>query len=394
MKTEWNNKKTILIFADWYLPGYKAGGPIKSISSIVNLLKNEFNFLIITTNTDFGESAPYDKIEANKWLKISDHVSVFYASKNYLTISSFFKLIKIIHFDVVYLNSFFSFYFSILPLLFYKMKLIKTPVLLAPRGMLGEGALGLKSRKKKIFISITKYILLHKNIYWQATSEQEKKEIEYVFGENIKIAIVPNMQYNNSSLFYNVPFKEKGIVKLFYLSRISPKKNLLFALQLLTKIKSNIGNVEYYIIGPIEDLLYWEKCKELIKKLPAHVHVFYEGTVVNAAVAEKIATFHFLFLPTLNENYGHAIVESFINGKPVIISDQTPWNELNLYSAGWDIALNNSDDFIRIIEACLSMDNATYLKCSAAAINYAKEKCLNEASIDLTKRMFINTFVL
>ncbi|MEO6903364.1 MAG: glycosyltransferase [Bacteroidia bacterium] len=391
---EWiNHKKIILIFADWYLPGYKAGGPIKSISSIVNLLKDDFNFLIITTNTDFREEKPYDQIEANQWVRNSDHLSVFYASKQFLTISNIFKLIKTINFDLVYLNSFFSFYFSILPLLFYKIKVIKVPVLLAPRGMLGVGALGLKSNKKKKFISIIRFIKLHNDIYWQATSEQEKKEITYVFGKKAKIALAPNMQYNDTSISFNTSHKEKGKLKLFYLSRISPVKNLLFALQLLTEIKSNIGHVEYYIIGPIEDLMYWAKCTELIKKLPSHILVFYEGTVINAEVAEKISPFHFLFLPTLNENYGHAIVESFINGKPVIISDQTPWNDLSLQNAGWDVPLNKSKDFIRIIEECLTMDNATYLKYSDAAISYGKEKCLNEASIDLTKRMFINTFV-
>ena len=40
------NKK-VLICIDWFLPAYKAGGPIQSISNMVNHLKNhiEFGFL-------------------------------------------------------------------------------------------------------------------------------------------------------------------------------------------------------------------------------------------------------------------------------------------------------------------------------------------------------------
>jgi hypothetical protein len=32
-------KKKILVFVDWYLPGYKAGGQIRSVASMVGHLK-------------------------------------------------------------------------------------------------------------------------------------------------------------------------------------------------------------------------------------------------------------------------------------------------------------------------------------------------------------------
>lgn len=44
-------------------------------------------------------------------------------------------------------------------------------------------------------------------------------------------------------------------------------------------------------------------------------------------------------MPTFNENYGHAIVESFVAGLPVVISDRTPWRNLEKINAGWDIPL-------------------------------------------------------
>ena len=34
--------KRILICMDWYEPGFKAGGPIRSVANIVNALKDEF----------------------------------------------------------------------------------------------------------------------------------------------------------------------------------------------------------------------------------------------------------------------------------------------------------------------------------------------------------------
>ena len=41
------NKKKLLVFTDWYLPAYKAGGPVRSIANIVAHLKDEIDSLII-----------------------------------------------------------------------------------------------------------------------------------------------------------------------------------------------------------------------------------------------------------------------------------------------------------------------------------------------------------
>ena len=150
---ESKNKKTILIFIDWYVPGYKAGGPIKSIYSLVRYFENDFNFLVITSDTDFGETAPYPSVKSDTWVKVNNSVSVFYTSKTFLNRRNILNLMKGIKFDVIYLNSFFSFYFSLLPLLYCKLGIIKKPLLLAPRGMLGKGALKIKSGKKNLAIN-------------------------------------------------------------------------------------------------------------------------------------------------------------------------------------------------------------------------------------------------
>ena len=40
-----HGKLNILIFADYYLPGFKAGGPIKTLSNLVDQLGDEFHFI-------------------------------------------------------------------------------------------------------------------------------------------------------------------------------------------------------------------------------------------------------------------------------------------------------------------------------------------------------------
>lgn len=381
-------KKKILIFVDWYLPGYKAGGPIKSISSLVEYLKNDFDFLIVTSNCDFGETQPYSSVKSNLWVKVNDSTSVFYASKDFLNRKNLLNLVQSVQYDAVYLNSFFSFNFSLLPLHFLRKGIIKTPVLLAPRGMLGAGALKLKSGKKKLFLYISKLIGLHKNICWHATSEQEKNEILTVFGAKARITTVSNLQFNLAPSRLEAADKKTGELRLFFLSRVSEKKNLLFALKLLSKIEKS-SSVTFDIYGPIEDQAYWNRCLPLMEELRSKgMSVNYCGAIQNNKVAETIKPYHFLLLPTLNENYGHVIVESFLNGKPVIISDQTPWRDLEKSKAGWDIALNNISKFDSVLKMCVEMDNASYNELVRTTMEYANKNCDPESSILETKKMF------
>jgi len=52
-------KKIVLIFVGAYTPGYKAGGPIQSIQNLVECLNNDFEFKIITSDRDIGDSKAY-----------------------------------------------------------------------------------------------------------------------------------------------------------------------------------------------------------------------------------------------------------------------------------------------------------------------------------------------
>ncbi|MEJ5262517.1 MAG: hypothetical protein WHT45_07535, partial [Ignavibacterium sp.] len=61
------------------------------------------------------------------------------------------------------------------------------------------------------------------------------------------------------------------------------------------------------------------------------------------------------------------------NGTPFIISDKTPWRNLEQQKAGWDISLNNKDKFIEVLNKCSEMDNEEYQTWSNGAYNYAKK---------------------
>lgn len=368
---------------DWYLPGTKAGGPVRSVYSLVNLLKDEFDFYIITTNFDLGSSTPYQTIKANE-LFFQDGINYFYFSRENLNSNNVLNLIHEINPNLVYLNSFWSYYFSINIVALKNKNAFTAPVLLAPRGMLSKGAMSLKSLKKNTFLLLAKILRRYNHISFHATNAQEAKDIRSKFS-SAKVLVSPNV--NSSSVIENKTPKEKNHLKLFFLSRIAKVKNLHFALEILKAVPSKIS-VEYDIYGNLEDRDYWKICEDIISHLPKNISVKQKGELQFNEVQSVICNYHALFLPTLNENFGHSIVESLLCGCPVIISDQTPWNDLEQHDAGFAIALNNREKFVQAILHFANMNQDQFLQASKAANNYIREKI----NLELIKQHYKTLF--
>lgn len=340
-------KRKILIFNKFYLPGYKAGGPIRSIANIVESLGEKFDFFVVTTDRDSFEELEYNNILVNQWNEVGK-AKVFYISPDHLKFCTFLKLMKQEKFDAVYLNSYFNLFFSTIPLIIMKFFNCNIRnIVLAPRGEFSPGALQLKASKKKLFIKTFKFLGIYKNIEWQASSNFEKDEILDVMGELAKnITIAPNIpSHKISSEALKTEYK-KDTLDVVFLSRISEKKNLDLALRVLHKYKQPLN---FNIYGVVDDQPFWQKCLEQIKGLPANITVKYHGVVSHNEVADCLRNNHIFFLPTKGENYGHAIVESFIVGTPVLISDTTPWRGLSKVGVGWDLPLNSEDKFLEVL---------------------------------------------
>lgn len=314
----------ILTFVRCYLPGYKFGGPVRSISNMVEHLNNELSFLVITSDRDAFDSKAYSNVSINSWNTV-DKAKVYYTSKQKCSFWSFVRLIKETPHDVIYLNSFFDPVFTILPLLARALGIIPSKsFVLAPRGEFSEGALALKSWKKKPYLWFSRISGLYRDITWQASSEHEAQDIRRALGQIVKrMVVAPNLP---SSIDTNTPKKFElstdGTLRVVFLSRITPKKNLDFALRVLAQVKVP---VKFYIYGPVWEKEYWQNCLELINDLPDNITVYYQGSVSPESVPEVMAAYDLFFFPTRGENFGHVILEALSAGTPVLISDRTPW---------------------------------------------------------------------
>ncbi len=365
-----NEKKKILVFIDWFLPGYKAGGPIRSLANMLELLSANFDFYIITSDRDIGDSNPYNNIVLNEWINTGAY-KIIYLSPYAQNVSQYKKIISDKSFDFVYINGLFSIRFSILPIIAIKYNLVKFNglIIMAPRGMLGLGAMNIKKLKKKLFLSLVRFLRLYKKIIWHATGKEEKDDILRVFGKNEIVRISPNIPNQIPILKRKEKINE---VKFYFLSRISPKKNLFLAIRLFSNLITE-KKIVFDIYGPIEDKYYWKKCEAEIKIHRANIIISYKGQINNSDVQKMIPNYHFFLLPTFHENYGHVIYEALSHGVPVIISDQTPWKNLNEESVGWDISLSDTNSFKEIINFCIEMNQAEYDKISENAYLYAKK---------------------
>jgi len=172
---------------------------------------------------------------------------------------------------------------------------------------------------------------------------------------------------------------------MVFLSRVSAKKNLLFALEVLNSVE---GNVMLDIYGPVEDQSYWRKCQNAIQNLPENIKVCVKGPVSPSQVTEIFSQYHFQILPTHGENFGYVILEAFASGCPVLISDETPWRDLAFSGVGWDIPLADTRQWIDVLRRCIEMDQETYALMSQRSRSYFEQWMANSPYIANTQKLF------
>ena len=96
------------------------------------------------------------------------------------------------------------------------------------------------------------------------------------------------------------------------------------------------------------------------------------GEVPNDEIEQVLIAHDIFALPTKGENFGHAIFESLAAGRPVVISDQTPWQGLSQWKSGWDISLDNPAKFTEVIRQFSSMDQEQLNEWCVGAWQFSK----------------------
>lgn len=386
-------KPIVLTFVGYYLPGYRGGGPIRTIANMVERLGDEFDFRVVTIDRDLGDPQPYSDVQVDRWQAVGK-AQVFYASPLGCSFSSVEKLLRETPHDVLYLNGFFHPIFTLRPIIVRKIfRSVRRPTIVAPRGEFAESALRLKSIKKKLYLAVSRLFGLFDDVSWHASTEFEARDIERVTHVELnRIKIATNIAENPSLVEFQIlPFanKSRERLRVCFLSRIAPMKNLTFALNVLMMVKSPI---DFYIYGPKESTQYWGECQGLIDRLPSNISVTYGGSVEPSQVRRTIESHDVFFVPSQGENFGHVFIEAFSAGVPVLISDRTPWLGLKALNIGWDISLDRPEEFVRTLEDFSNSDMDFRRKMRDSCIQFAFEKMGSKDALTMSRRLFSEAF--
>lgn len=333
-------KPSVLIFVNCYLPGVKFGGPISTVSNLVESLGHEFDIRIVTSDRDLGDPRPFPGIATNCWVPVGN-AKVCYLSPDARSILRLARILRETPHDLLYLNSFFSPVFTIRPLIARRLGFApRKPCVVAPRGELAPSALTLKSFKKRFFVCIARAFGLYNGLRWQASADHEASDMLRIIPEARGRVIVARNLPNISGLAAARPPSPSpdDALRVVFLARVAPIKNLEFALDTLAQCPEK---VEFDIWGAKEDPAYWQACEKLMEQLPPHITVTYRGVAERSRVIEILCGYDLFFLPTKGENFGHAIAEALIAGTPVLISDRTPWQALESAGVGWELPLES-----------------------------------------------------
>ena len=399
-------RPTILTLVGTYVPGYKAGGPLRSIENLVAAFGGEFHFRIVTLDRDLGDKLPFPGIVVNRWVRVG-HADVLYLRPGLRGLRCIYALLCSVDQDtVLYLNSFYARRFSMLAVLMRWFKLCRPRCLvLAPRGEFSLGALRFKRMRKLFYIRISRWLGLYQGIIWHASSDFEAEDIRRqlpltkhftVGGVVLNLTSSRMQRISLIATASDIPgvvslgshgrsAKRSGQLRPVFVSRFSRSKNLSGALRMLEGVS---GDVSFDIYGPAEDTEYWNECQGLIVALPPNIRVRYCGEIKHERVKEVFAEHDLFLFPTLGENYGHVIFEALASGCPVLISDQTPWRNLEAEGVGWDIPLGETKRFRSVLQQCVDGDDEWLTALSKRAMEYAAKRASAPETIDANRRLF------
>lgn len=355
--------RKILIVTGRYLPGYKDGGPVRSVKNLTDRLGDEYEFRILTADRDHGDAYAYSDIIPNDWNRVGKAM-VWYVQPHGFTGRLMERMASEVH--VVYVCGCFNDY-ARTALKLKKQGKIKAKVVVAAMGSFSSGAFQIKHWKKKAYMEAMKAGGFFQSVTWSATSPDEVRDIQRIVGQEAVCMIARDLPERMNMRYQPAERKEEGL-RVIFLSRISRKKNLSYAIEVL---QGATEKIVFDVYGAMEDEVFYAECQEKAKRLPENVCFSYRGEVRPEQAIETFSKYHVFLFPTLGENYGHVIYEAMAAGCIPVISDRTPWRQIEDQQLGMAIPLEDKHQFTEAVNRLARMDKAELAERQRRTAEYA-----------------------
>ncbi|TLF45908.1 glycosyltransferase [Halomonas urmiana] len=215
-------------------------------------------------------------------------------------------------------------------------KVFGKPVVVSPRGSLGEWCVNQGSKLKKSWLNFFFKPFIN-NIYWHVTADSEKMDVLRFFPEvkNDKFLIVPNgvdrvidnpvsREELESNLKINLP--DKYVLSV---GRVDKKKGFDFTIQSLTHLDESM-----HLVVAGEDYGEKDNLLGMVDDLGLKGRVHFVGQVEGPVKASLYFHAMIFMLNSRHENFGNVYLESLSYGTPIVASDNTPWGFIDEAGAG------------------------------------------------------------
>lgn len=374
----------VLILSPYFLPAEQGGGSVRAVLHLTQQLYAFFEFVIVTRAHDLRSPQPYDA-PSQEAARRTTGLDIRYLPAGLQGLRQLRAILRE-DFDLLYLQSLMAPDLGLWALLCHRwLAGGKTPLLIAPRGELMPGAMAHRTRAKQAYLAAMRGLNLLKAARFHATSAEEATAIRCHFGSQLPVHVAPDLPPRQPHPTHTThAARAPGPLRVLFLSRIDPVKNLGFALDVLSGMSCQL---EFNIAGPIGNDAVWADCQQRMQRLPPGVRCRYLGAVPHAQVAALMEAHDVFFLPTLGENHGYVISEALAAGCAVLLSDRTPWRGLAASGVGADLPLSDMLAFRSTLHAQAALDDGQRSAQRQRCRDYAHERARADTAVECSRAM-------
>jgi len=199
--------------------------------------------------------------------------------------------------------------------------------------------------KAKIGFFITSFIYkLHYSAI-HTVSESVKDDL-IQWGVKKPIFVIPNAIPIIKSL--DLPTNPLQFV---YVGRLVFYKNVQVAIKAIKIVKESFPDVKLIIIG---EGTYKKNLQTLVDQLDLKNNIIFKGQVSDSEKIHTIASSQAVVFPSYYEGFGMVILESFMQKKPILVSNVRPSSDIIKHQkTGWIIPVHDEREWSKCLEYIL-----------------------------------------
>ena len=377
-----------LISSSFY-PATNYGGPISSTWNLSKRIAGK-NVKVFVSTTNANGSNKLD-VESNKFIFISDNFFIKYYNEqiiNRISLNFIFGVWNDIkRSDIIYIQYLFHYtvFFALIFSLIHKKKII-----ICPRGSFSSYTLTNRFVfLKKILLNFIR--ILNRKIIWHASSYLEKNDIISRFSKADVRIVNDGIDFNSFQKFESI--NRIDLIKKYTNIRFTKVSHVFFSMGRLHAIKrfdvlinafsifvKNHKHAKLIIAGGndgVEEELRLHIIKMNLENnvfLINHINFIDKNIILNNC--------DYFTLCSEFESFGIVIAEAISCGKPVIISNKTPWKDIEDNNCGYFVE-NKPNNIYNAFEKIINFKSKPELIKKYARDNFDWKRI---------SQIFINTF--